>query len=33
METYWCMKKNSIIDMMNGKELPIALSPYLKVQV
>jgi hypothetical protein len=24
------MKKNSIIDMMNGKETPLALSPCLK---
>jgi len=30
MESYWCMKKNSIIDMMNGKETPLALSPCLK---
>jgi len=26
METYWCTLKNSIIDMMNGKEIPLALT-------
>jgi hypothetical protein len=30
MESYWCTQKNSIIDMMNGKKLPIALIPCLK---
>ena len=30
METYWCTQKNSIIDMMNGKKIPLALSPCLK---
>jgi len=30
METYWCMKKNSIIDMIDGKKLPLALTPCLK---
>jgi hypothetical protein len=30
METYWYSKKNSIIDMMNGKKLDLALSPCLK---
>jgi hypothetical protein len=24
------MKKNSIIDMMNGKKIPLALTPYHK---
>jgi len=32
METYWCTHKNSIIDMMNGKKLPIALIPCLKAE-
>jgi hypothetical protein len=30
MESYWCTQKNSIIDMMNGKKLPLALTPCLK---
>jgi hypothetical protein len=30
METYWCEKKNSIMDLMNGKDIPIALTPCLK---
>jgi len=30
MESYWCTKANSIIDMMNGKEIPLALSPCIK---
>ena len=30
METYWCTQKHSIIDMMNGKEIPPALSPCCK---
>jgi hypothetical protein len=30
MESYWCEKKNSIMDLMNGKERPIALTPCLK---
>ena len=30
METYWCTQKHSIIDMMNGKEIPLALSPCIK---
>jgi hypothetical protein len=24
METYWCTQKNSIIDLINGKKLPLA---------
>jgi len=30
MESYWGMQKNSIIDMMNGKEIPLALPPCRK---
>jgi hypothetical protein len=30
METYWCCKKNSIIDMMNGIKIPLALTPCYK---
>jgi hypothetical protein len=30
MESYWCTQKNSIIDMMNGKKIPLALTPCLK---
>jgi len=30
MESLWCTEKNSIIDMMNGKEIPIALTPCRK---
>ncbi len=30
MESYWCTQKNSIIAMMNGKKLPLALTPFLK---
>jgi len=30
METYWCSKENSIIDMMNGKKIPIAPTPCRK---
>jgi hypothetical protein len=30
MESYWCTQKNSIIDMMNGKEIPLALTPCRK---
>jgi hypothetical protein len=30
MEKYWCTQKNSIIDMMNGKEIPLALTPCIK---
>jgi hypothetical protein len=30
MESYWCMKKNSIIDMMKVKKLDLALTPCLK---
>jgi len=30
MESYWCTQKNSIIDMMNGKKLPLALTPCHK---
>jgi len=29
METYWCTQKNSIIALMNGKKLPLALTPCL----
>jgi hypothetical protein len=29
MESYWCTHKNSIIDMTNGKKIPIALTPCL----
>jgi hypothetical protein len=32
METYWCEKKNSIMDLMNGKDIPIALTPCLKAE-
>jgi hypothetical protein len=32
METYWCTLKNSIIDMMNGKKIPLALTPCLKAE-
>ena len=32
MESYWCTKKNSIIDMMNGKKIPLALSPCRKFE-
>jgi hypothetical protein len=32
METYWCTHKNSIIDMMNGKKIPIALTPCFKAE-
>ena len=32
MEKYWCTKANSIIDIMNGKTLPLALTPCLKVE-
>jgi len=32
METYWCTQKNSIIDMMNGKKIPLALTPCLKAE-
>jgi hypothetical protein len=30
MESYWCEKKNSIMDLMNGKDIPIALTLCLK---
>jgi len=30
MESYWCEKKNSIMDLMNGKEIPLVLTPCLK---
>jgi len=30
METYWYTQKNSIIDMMNGKKIPLALTLCLK---
>jgi len=30
METYWCTQKNSIIDIMNGKKIPLALSSCIK---
>jgi hypothetical protein len=30
MESYWCEKKNSIMDLMNGKDIPIALTTCLK---
>jgi hypothetical protein len=29
-ESFWCTKKNSIIDMINGKKFPLALTPSLK---
>jgi len=32
MESYWCAKKNSIMDLMNGKDIPIALTPCLKAE-
>ena len=32
METYWCTQKNSIIDMMNGKKITLALSQCLKAE-
>ena len=31
MESYWCTHKNSIIDLMNGKEIPLALTPCRKL--
>ena len=30
METLWCTQKNSIIDLMNGKKIPLALFPCRK---
>jgi len=30
--SYWCTQKNSIIDMMNGKKLPLALTSCLKAE-
>jgi len=32
MESYWYTQKNSIIDMMSGKNLPLALTPCLKAE-
>ena len=32
METYWCTQKNSIIEMMNGKKIPLALTPCRKAE-
>jgi hypothetical protein len=32
MESFWSEKKNSIMDLMNGKDIPIALTPCLKVE-
>jgi len=32
MESYWRTQKNSIIDMMNGKEIPLPLTPCLKIE-
>jgi hypothetical protein len=30
MEKFWCIQKNSNIDMMNGIKIPITLLPCLK---
>jgi hypothetical protein len=31
-ESFWCTKKNSIIDLINGKKLDLALSPCLMAE-
>ena len=32
MESYWCMKKNDIRELMYHRDIPIALTPCLKTE-